>query len=430
MLNRESPGFSRGEQVNVDDTSPRVPDRPTRSKVNTEPARVDDPLVCSDDRHRFLAAAVRALRAELAGVEGERDAADDFAGSVRELLDVADEPGWGRQVDERIRALLAARTPRPDEVIERRLDHLASLAPGWDSYGAERIDPAAIATARSVLAALAVPVHICGTVDGGVQLAWDDEHVTLTIDPGSRLSASVGEMYAEPEAAACTPQPAERPDVIRSVGALRRSGGNVDRWDGRRWVPTVIVAGSTREGPYSEEPAPLPAVPDGEDARRLRWEIFHENGAGVIVTDLDTERWATGSAATEDDARKAALRNLAEHPSGGKRDPRWADDLNPPPRWQEMVADWRTIEALVGTKATVPEATVAAVRALVERERLPGEDVPARLDDAAEALERLHSHGLGYEMRQVADQLRDGDGGTPELRAAVAAALSGEGQTP
>ncbi len=53
-----------------------------------------------------------------------------------------------------------------------------------------------------------------------------------------------------------------------------------------------------------------------------------------------------------------------------------------------------------------------------------GEDLPARLDAAAEALEALHSHGLGYELRQVADQLRDGDGGTPELRAAVAAALA------
>lgn len=54
-------------------------------------------------------------RAELAGVEGERDAADDFAASVRELLDVSDEPGWGRQVHERIRVLLAARTPQPAE---------------------------------------------------------------------------------------------------------------------------------------------------------------------------------------------------------------------------------------------------------------------------------------------------------------------------
>lgn len=56
------------------------------------------------------------------------------------------------------------------------------------------------------------------------------------------------------------PQSAE-PDVVRSAGALRRTGGNVDRWDGRRWVPTVIVAGSTRQGPWTEDEAPRHAAP-------------------------------------------------------------------------------------------------------------------------------------------------------------------------
>jgi hypothetical protein len=65
--------------------------------------------------------------------------------------------------------------------------------------------------------------------------------------------------------AARTPQPVE-PEVTRPVGALRHAGGNVDRWNGRGWVPTVIVAGSTRQGPWTEDAAPQPAVPDGEDA--------------------------------------------------------------------------------------------------------------------------------------------------------------------
>lgn len=64
--------------------------------------------------------------------------------------------------------------------------------------------------------------------------------------------------------AARTPQPVE-PEVTRPVGALRHAGGNVDRWNGRGWVPTVIVAGSTRQGPWTEDAAPQPAVPDGPE---------------------------------------------------------------------------------------------------------------------------------------------------------------------
>ncbi len=52
------------------------------------------------------------------------------------------------------------------------------------------------------------------------------------------------------------------------------------------------------------------------------------------------------------------------------------------------------------------------------------ENVPARLDAAADALEQHHHHGLAYELREVATQLCDGEGGTPALRAAVAAALA------
>lgn len=45
------------------------------------------------------------LRCEKAGVEGQRDAGDDFERTVREALGVADEPGWGLEVRDRIESL-------------------------------------------------------------------------------------------------------------------------------------------------------------------------------------------------------------------------------------------------------------------------------------------------------------------------------------
>jgi hypothetical protein len=103
--------------------------------------------------------------------------------------------------------------------------------------------------------------------------------------------------------------------------------------------------------------------------RRLRWEIFHEGGIGVLVTDLDTEQWASGSAATELEARRLALRNLNEHPSGGKRDPRWAGrlDAHDDPRVTALRAGWQAIEQLVGREYCTPESTIDAVRVLVEQ---------------------------------------------------------------
>ena len=53
-----------------------------------------------------------------------------------------------------------------------------------------------------------------------------------------------------------------------------------------------------------------------------------------------------------------------------------------------------------------------------------GEDVPARLDAAADALFSVCDDGaLIFSFRDLAERLRDSDGGTPEVRAAVAAAL-------
>lgn len=82
------------------------------------------------------------------------------------------------------------------EMHEERFRHLASLSRGWDSYDGDMIDPACIDRARAVLTALRGGVSISGTVRGGVFLTWQDEFVTFEIDPGGRLTASVGDDYA------------------------------------------------------------------------------------------------------------------------------------------------------------------------------------------------------------------------------------------
>ncbi len=389
-----------------------IPDRPTREQVESS-LRWADVNGSVGTRHLaawLLAAEVRALRTE-AGSLSPRSGRGQVDGAL-ELVDLGHTVA--RDDDAVIRLDTARVLAAEVRALRAEVERVHSaLRHETDAHVAERDRLRAALVARTPQPAepdrgeaRRAPVECPGC--GAEVWPWHGLGVHLRAD------------VADPDGEVCPVDPARDAPPAESVRVNRSVWVDADTWRD----PDCIECGG--EGaPCCDPPdAPLPAVPDGEDARRLRWEIFHEDGVGVIVTDLDTERWATGTAATEHGARKVALRNLAEHPSGGKRDPRWADDLNPPPRWREMVADWRTVETLVGTTATVPEATVAAVRALVQRERLEGEDVPARLDAAADALEARHSHGLGYELRQVADQLRDGDGGTPELRAAVAAALA------
>ncbi len=186
--------------------------------------------------------------------------------------------------------------------------------------------------------------------------------------------------------AARTQQPAERPDVIRSVGALRRSGGNVDRWDGRRWVPTVIVAGSTREGPYSEEPAPWPAVPDGE--------------ARQADADLDGRPLQPVTEALLVQAGEQLLRAVAPHD-------------HPARQAVADVADW--LRGKLGDPGT--GWPVRAALAPVS----DGEDVPARLEAAAEVLDQHDCDATAQRVRDVAAALR---AFPAEVRAAVAAALA------
>lgn len=86
-----------------------------------------------------LSVEVARLQIEKAGVEGERDAADDFAKSIRELLGVPDAEGWGYEVQEKIGSLLRA-GQRPQVHGPKEVDRLASLfrsAPGGKRLGDE-----------------------------------------------------------------------------------------------------------------------------------------------------------------------------------------------------------------------------------------------------------------------------------------------------
>lgn len=66
------------------------------------------------------------------------------------------------------------------------LDRLAVLAPDWDSYGARPIAPAAIATARQVVAFIAgcggLPPQPVPTVHGGVLLDAGDVEIVVYPD--------------------------------------------------------------------------------------------------------------------------------------------------------------------------------------------------------------------------------------------------------
>ena len=62
------------------------------------------------------------------------------------------------------------------------LEELAALEPNWDSDGAQRISPAAIAAAREILATAGQPIP---RNDGGIDLVWivNDKEICLEIAP-------------------------------------------------------------------------------------------------------------------------------------------------------------------------------------------------------------------------------------------------------
>jgi len=68
---------------------------------------------------------------------------------------------------------------------EKTLDGLLLLAPGWDSYGATKIDHDVVESARQLLRAIAdrdTPMpSVVPTSSGGVQLEWHASGIDLEI---------------------------------------------------------------------------------------------------------------------------------------------------------------------------------------------------------------------------------------------------------
>ena len=76
-----------------------------------------------------------------------------------------------------------------------RLEELAGLGPGWDSYGAAPISARAIASVRRLLAAIASevddpagdrvrPYVVVPIANGGVQIEWRGPGGSLEVDVG------------------------------------------------------------------------------------------------------------------------------------------------------------------------------------------------------------------------------------------------------
>ena len=76
--------------------------------------------------------------------------------------------------------------------VNDRLEEMAALPQGWDSYGANPTSPTAVATARdlvllvggqfSMLAGDRVRPFAVAPFDGGVQVEWRGAHAEVEID--------------------------------------------------------------------------------------------------------------------------------------------------------------------------------------------------------------------------------------------------------
>jgi hypothetical protein len=96
------------------------------------------------------------------------------------------------------RATVEARPSAYTELLER-VDAFRDLPESWDSYGASRIENAAIATTKKLLVALEVeleheqeggaPCFAGPVADGGVQLEWQsaDRLLEVTVGPDGSL---------------------------------------------------------------------------------------------------------------------------------------------------------------------------------------------------------------------------------------------------
>lgn len=65
--------------------------------------------------------------------------------------------------------------------MREHLKSLLALPENWNSYGAPRIEPNAVAKAVQVMQALQREPHVIPASDGGVQLEWPSVDVEITI---------------------------------------------------------------------------------------------------------------------------------------------------------------------------------------------------------------------------------------------------------
>ena len=91
-----------------------------------------------------------------------------------------------------------------------QLESIAALPENWDSYGASRIAPSAVTTARALLNELTVralppdrllPFHIAPIPTGGIQFEWkgrDRSALELWIDGEGQIDAVFDRPTTEP----------------------------------------------------------------------------------------------------------------------------------------------------------------------------------------------------------------------------------------
>lgn len=86
-----------------------------------------------------------------------------------------------------------------------QLESIAALPENWDSYGASRIAPSAVTTARALLNALSaeklLPFHVAPIPTGSIQLEWkrpDGSALELWIDGDGQIDAMFDRPTAEP----------------------------------------------------------------------------------------------------------------------------------------------------------------------------------------------------------------------------------------
>jgi hypothetical protein len=125
--------------------------------------------------------------------------------------------------------------------LEQRLDELAALQEGWDSYGAYPMQPGIRERVTTLLGHLRGEPHVGLTASGGAYLFWGaDEDVIIELEPGGTVTALI-----------------EDRDLVESARAL---SDHLDpqpcRTCGRPFTPDHDVAtpGPTSRHPFMPTP--------------------------------------------------------------------------------------------------------------------------------------------------------------------------------